>query len=982
MSEGWEDCPVLPVGWKRREVYRRSGATIGKSDTYYMSPTAERFRSKVELVKYFGDALDLTYFDFKKGIILPPDAKIRRSVKRLSTSSCEVDEEQRDHCHTPRKKAKAPTTLSPAHPKAEKVSEAEGLSAEPLDTLIACCEGCQQWVPGVLFGPRKRRLRFYCAECRAKRRELGRRLNYYKRFGCGECEGCAVAEDCGVCRGCVARNSESGRKWKCVRRRCQRLKELKAEALCRRSSGEPKKKIKSPLRGTKKAVTHKAAPADVTSEDKAGAQCKVPTKKIPSHQQLEKKPPKKVKTDNAAPKAEVVEEEKPAPKPCPPLKEEPVPERPDTPPAETADTPLQFIPHPLLVSEDLVHYYSVNSEYLLKGSRSRRNNRSCGECEACLRSTDCGSCDFCKDKAKFGGANTLRQKCRWKQCLCFASKRLLPRELLAQGQWADWKEPGYRSSRRRWKENAFASRKVARAIQAARKRKMWQASAQTPEPGAEGPPEEQAPGVQQALTGREEEPSRPRTSSTESGREVAGERVVSSPVEESSVRESPRRSPELKPPTVDQALNLKKFLSVMKPYLKGASSSESHERPSVIRETSEWQLSSEQRRPAETTVLQASAISTPAQRETPEREPERIPSTTVLKEAMSEGDAPSHRSVSPVVKQRDPKEKPSSRKAVQCSTGESGLNGSPSQSLSALIKEERTDSMGSYSQPVSPKRPAETEARTPGIPCNSRIVRRESPEQNPGYGRSPPAAVATGESAPPQSPEDSDSGPDGNSGLPVEETGAPRGNPRSHGENVQTPYRQRRELNPSRWRCNSVTLTATTINTNLIQEGVHLRQEGITQIFSLGSPYMMMSLEPLLQNFMQDLMLLPLPASWVVCSSLGPDVQLIQLSRKSPVWDAVVQIRPGFFFHVLVRGLAVPLGHRLYRSHPAQLTTVDDVVDLISDLETYRVCAGYPQLRSLKATPPAMAALLPRERSSFCEVLVDKERCFQCAVTI
>ncbi|XP_051864917.1 uncharacterized protein LOC127566545 isoform X11 [Pristis pectinata] len=896
MSEGWEDCPVLPVGWKRREVYRRSGATIGKSDTYYMSPTAERFRSKVELVKYFGDALDLTYFDFKKGIILPPDAKIRRSVKRLSTSSCEVDEEQRDHCHTPRKKAKAPTTLSPAHPKAEKVSEAEGLSAEPLDTLIACCEGCQQWVPGVLFGPRKRRLRFYCAECRAKRRELGRRLNYYKRFGCGECEGCAVAEDCGVCRGCVARNSESGRKWKCVRRRCQRLKELKAEALCRRSSGEPKKKIKSPLRGTKKAVTHKAAPADVTSEDKAGAQCKVPTKKIPSHQQLEKKPPKKVKTDNAAPKAEVVEEEKPAPKPCPPLKEEPVPERPDTPPAETADTPLQFIPHPLLVSEDLVHYYSVNSEYLLKGSRSRRNNRSCGECEACLRSTDCGSCDFCKDKAKFGGANTLRQKCRWKQCLCFASKRLLPRELLAQGQWADWKEPGYRSSRRRWKENAFASRKVARAIQAARKRKMWQASAQTPEPGAEGPPEEQAPGVQQALTGREEEPSRPRTSSTESGREVAGERVVSSPVEESSVRESPRRSPELKPPTVDQALNLKKFLSVMKPYLKGASSSESHERPSVIRETSEWQLSSEQRRPAETTVLQASAISTPAQRETPEREPERIPSTTVLKEAMSEGDAPSHRSVSPVVKQRDPKEKPSSRKAVQCSTGESGLNGSPSQSLSALIKEERTDSMGSYSQPVSPKRPAETEARTPGIPCNSRIVRRESPEQNPGYGRSPPAAI--------------------------------------------------------------------------------------TQIFSLGSPYMMMSLEPLLQNFMQDLMLLPLPASWVVCSSLGPDVQLIQLSRKSPVWDAVVQIRPGFFFHVLVRGLAVPLGHRLYRSHPAQLTTVDDVVDLISDLETYRVCAGYPQLRSLKATPPAMAALLPRERSSFCEVLVDKERCFQCAVTI
>ncbi|GCB82835.1 hypothetical protein scyTo_0023606, partial [Scyliorhinus torazame] len=43
-----------------------------------------------------------------------------------------------------------------------------------------CCEDCQQWVPGVMFGARKRRFKFYCAECRARRRELGRKLNYYK----------------------------------------------------------------------------------------------------------------------------------------------------------------------------------------------------------------------------------------------------------------------------------------------------------------------------------------------------------------------------------------------------------------------------------------------------------------------------------------------------------------------------------------------------------------------------------------------------------------------------------------------------------------------------------------------------------------------------------------------------------------------------------------------------------------------------------
>ncbi|XP_072102581.1 methyl-CpG-binding domain protein 1-like isoform X1 [Mobula birostris] len=396
MSEGWEDCPVLPVGWKRREVFRRSGATIGKSDTYYLSPTAERFRSKVELVKYFGDALDLTYFDFKKGIILPPDAKVRRSGKRQSTSSCEVKEEQRDRCQTPKKKAKAPPTPSPAQPKPEKASEAEGLAADPQDSLIVCCEDCQQWIPGVLFSPRKRRLRFYCAECRAKRRELGRKLNYYKRFGCGECEGCAVAADCGACRGCTAGHTNSGRRRKCIRRSCQKLKEIKAESRCRRSSGEPKKKVKSHLQTTKRTVTQRPEPAYVTSEDKDGAPCKVPTRKIQSHQQAEKIL-KRAKI-NPVPKEPEVEEEKPVVKPCPPLSEEPAPESPDTPTAVTADTPVQT-----------------------KGSRNRRNNRSCGECEACLRLADCGTCDFCKDKAKFGGANTLRQKCRWKQCLCFAS---------------------------------------------------------------------------------------------------------------------------------------------------------------------------------------------------------------------------------------------------------------------------------------------------------------------------------------------------------------------------------------------------------------------------------------------------------------------------------------------------------------------------------------------------------------------------------
>ncbi|XP_067833887.1 methyl-CpG-binding domain protein 1a [Heptranchias perlo] len=832
---------------------------------------------------------------------------IRKAVKRLSTSSCEeVQEKEEDQCQTPKKKAKVTRTPTPAEVKEEKVSEGEGLASAPLDTLIACCEGCQQWVPGVLFGARKRRLKFYCAECRANRRELGRKLNYYKRFGCGECVGCTVVEDCGVCRGCVVRNSEPKKNWKCVKRRCQKLKEIKAEALCRNTAGKAKKEIKAEA-----LCRNTAGKAKKKAKTQFPGMKKAMKKMKAESQVVEKKLPKKIKTELTI-KTEEVEEEMAVQKPCPPIKEEKV-----------QQPPIQlFTPVPVFVSEDFVYYYNVNSEFLLKNSRSRRNNRSCGECEACLRPMDCGTCDFCKDKAKFGGSNTLRQKCRWKQCLRFASKRLLPRELLGQSQWLDWKEPGYRNGRRRWKENAFASRKVARVIQAARKRKIWQSSAQAAEAGADGRSEPGEKAEENGVPPAEAaEASRALTESPESRQETAEEKVGSSPTEGSAAEESsPPRSPEIKSAAPEQAFNLKKFLSVMKPFLKGPSSSEAHDRPSVIRETSEWQLSSSseqaRRQPVEATAL-PSQVAT--KQDVPEQEPDRIPSTAGT---ISEPDQASHRSVSPAIKQ-DSRKNHTSRKAVPLTTEEADLNEVSPRIVSPVIKEECTEPASAYRQPISPKRPAEPEVRSSGIPSNSRITRRETPEQNPGYGRSAPAAGEAGQSVPSQSLEGSKGDADDDSGLPV-----------------------------------------------------------ITQIFSLGSPYMMMTLEPHLRNFMQDLMVMPLPASWVVCSSLGPDVQLIQLSRKSPVSDAVVQIRPGFFFHVLVRGLPVPLGHRLYRSHPAQLTTVDDVVDLIGDLETYRVCAGYPQLRNCKPPPAVVAALLPRERSSYCEVLVVRDRCFQCAVTL
>lgn len=35
MSEGWEDWPLLGPGWKRRTAVRKSGQSLGHSDTYY-----------------------------------------------------------------------------------------------------------------------------------------------------------------------------------------------------------------------------------------------------------------------------------------------------------------------------------------------------------------------------------------------------------------------------------------------------------------------------------------------------------------------------------------------------------------------------------------------------------------------------------------------------------------------------------------------------------------------------------------------------------------------------------------------------------------------------------------------------------------------------------------------------------------------------------------------------------------------------------
>ncbi|KAH9370371.1 hypothetical protein HPB48_006711 [Haemaphysalis longicornis] len=63
------ECPALPKGWRREEVIRRTGLSAGKVDVYYYSPGGKKFRSKPQLARFLGDAIDLSTFDFRTGKI-------------------------------------------------------------------------------------------------------------------------------------------------------------------------------------------------------------------------------------------------------------------------------------------------------------------------------------------------------------------------------------------------------------------------------------------------------------------------------------------------------------------------------------------------------------------------------------------------------------------------------------------------------------------------------------------------------------------------------------------------------------------------------------------------------------------------------------------------------------------------------------------------------------------------------------------------
>ncbi|KAL7638856.1 UNVERIFIED_CONTAM: hypothetical protein RMT77_010390 [Armadillidium vulgare] len=77
------DCAALPKGWKREEVLRKTGLTSGKVDVYYYSPDGKKFRNKPQLVRYLGESVDLSTFDYRTGKV--NHLLVRKNKKQKGT---------------------------------------------------------------------------------------------------------------------------------------------------------------------------------------------------------------------------------------------------------------------------------------------------------------------------------------------------------------------------------------------------------------------------------------------------------------------------------------------------------------------------------------------------------------------------------------------------------------------------------------------------------------------------------------------------------------------------------------------------------------------------------------------------------------------------------------------------------------------------------------------------------------------------------
>ncbi|XP_053291591.1 methyl-CpG-binding domain protein 1b isoform X1 [Pleuronectes platessa] len=392
-DEGWEEWTALGEGWKRKEVVRRSGSSIGQKDVYYMSPKGDRVRSRVELVSVLEGVLDLSTYDYKSGKFHDGKARpirIRQRVKkkiRERSSSESSFMERGEGADTPDSYHRLTPNLGPKNafsnqtgfstqsttstpklyrnedlPWEDRIKLPLPSSSKPLplpsingeigteeSTLV--CARCGISFTGTWYD--KQRKRPCCPSCwAASKTKEHPMIRFRKWIPCGQCVGCHNTVNCGQCANCKhGLQSPESRKRICRKRKCIcpiRKGPGSGGFLQQRSYND----VTEGLDDT--CMSFKSEFADS------------------QHQSL-----KSSDTENFSVNVDVEDEDD----------------------MSTDD-------------DDDWH--------------RKRKRRSCGECNACLCRKDCGTCDFCADKPKFGGSNKKRQKCRLRQCQRQAMRHLLP----------------------------------------------------------------------------------------------------------------------------------------------------------------------------------------------------------------------------------------------------------------------------------------------------------------------------------------------------------------------------------------------------------------------------------------------------------------------------------------------------------------------------------------------------------------------------